>query len=574
MQKFLTRNTVIGSVVFLAAFLVRLAFIWQWNATPYGAVPIVDAHAYDLWAQDIANGQILRAKAFYQSPLYPYVLALLYKIFGHFSLIASILNALLDALSCTILSLIALDCFGFEAALLTGALAALDRQLIFYTAPIMKESLGFFLMTMLLASVLRVVRRGKIGDFFLSGALLGLLALVRGNALFLAPAILLLAYIKWGRKSLGSCAAFTFATILFLLPATIHNAIVSHDFVMMSYDGGYNFYMGNSSPEAGSHTPVEGVATDPGAEETDTTRIAEQVNGGTLRPSEISAYWRDKALSLITQNPWQSLSLLLDKFLLFFYGGDLPDNYHIGFIAENFSTILSLPLPGFFLVFVAAAFSLAGFWRTRNNEAVMTLAILASAYMLSVLLFYVTDRFRMPIEVFLLPLAGTALPCAWNLVRDRHWGRFMTAIAVAVLFLILGLRSVSFDSKQTAYNDGVLGAIYRDLGQYQDALKWLRAGAEKGNANAQNNLGIMYHDGQGVPQDYTQAMQWIHKAAEQDNVKAEFNLGLMYHEGQGTLQDYTQAKQWFSKAAEQGDINAQYSLGIMDKEGQGKQFPQ
>jgi TPR repeat protein len=150
----------------------------------------------------------------------------------------------------------------------------------------------------------------------------------------------------------------------------------------------------------------------------------------------------------------------------------------------------------------------------------------------------------------------------------------MTAIAVAVLFLILGLRSVSFDSKQTAYNDGVLGAIYRDLGQYQDALKWLRAGAEKGNANAQNNLGIMYHDGQGVPQDYTQAMQWIHKAAEQDNVKAEFNLGLMYHEGQGTLQDYTQAKQWFSKAAEQGDINAQYSLGIMDKEGQGKQFPQ
>jgi hypothetical protein len=72
-------------------------------------------------------------------------------------LAASFFNALLGALSCAVLSLITLGCFGFEAALLTGALAALDRQLIFYTAPLMKESLGFFLTAVFLASVLRAL---------------------------------------------------------------------------------------------------------------------------------------------------------------------------------------------------------------------------------------------------------------------------------------------------------------------------------------------------------------------------------------------------------------------------------
>ncbi len=51
---------------------------------------------------------------------------------------------------------------------------------------------------------------------------------------------------------------------------------------------------------------------------------------------------------------------------------------------------------------------------------------------------------------------------------------------------------------------------------------------QQGYASAQNNLGYMYDQGQGVPQDYEQAIDWYRKAAEQGYAEAQCNLGSMY----------------------------------------------
>ena len=92
-------------------------------------------------------------------------------------------------------------------------------------------------------------------------------------------------------------------------------------------------------------------------------------------------------------------------------------------------------------------------------------------------------------------------------------------------------------------------AFERD--DYATALRLLRAPAEQGNADAQLLLGIMYHDGNGVPQDYAQAARWMQKAAEQDNATAEFALGVMYHNGDGVPKDDAAAVRWLEKAASQ-----------------------
>ena len=68
-------------------------------------------------------------------------------------------------------------------------------------------------------------------------------------------------------------------------------------------------------------------------------------------------------------------------------------------------------------------------------------------------------------------------------------------------------------------------------------------------AAAQSNLGVMYANGQGVPQDYAEAVKWYRKAAEQGDAAAQYNLGLMYANGQGVPQDYVQAYKWISIAA-------------------------
>ena len=93
--------------------------------------------------------------------------------------------------------------------------------------------------------------------------------------------------------------------------------------------------------------------------------------------------------------------------------------------------------------------------------------------------------------------------------------------------------------------------------------------ANQGNASAQVNLGVMYRNGQGVPQDDVQAVKWTRLAADQGNASAQVNLGLMYRNGQGVPQDDAQAVKWYRLAADQGYKPAQLALGLMYENGRG-----
>jgi TPR repeat protein len=106
-------------------------------------------------------------------------------------------------------------------------------------------------------------------------------------------------------------------------------------------------------------------------------------------------------------------------------------------------------------------------------------------------------------------------------------------------------------------------------GDYDSALSICTKAAEQGIANAQHNLGFIYDNGQGTPQDYKQAIYWYTKAAEQGNAFAQSNLGLLYNNGNGTPQDYKQAVYWYTKAAKQGSVGPQLNLGIMYEDGLG-----
>ncbi len=96
------------------------------------------------------------------------------------------------------------------------------------------------------------------------------------------------------------------------------------------------------------------------------------------------------------------------------------------------------------------------------------------------------------------------------------------------------------------FNAGV--AAYK-WGAYATAYREWHPLAKQGNAKAQNNLGIMYSEGLGVPQDDAEALQWYRKAAEQGDAKAQNKLGAMYDEGRGVPQDYAQAHMWYNLAA-------------------------
>lgn len=102
-----------------------------------------------------------------------------------------------------------------------------------------------------------------------------------------------------------------------------------------------------------------------------------------------------------------------------------------------------------------------------------------------------------------------------------------------------------------------------------EKIRQYRRDAIKGDATAQFNLGVMYANGEGVPQDYNEALKWYRKSAEQDNAGAYNNIGTMYYSGKGVPQSYDEAVKCFRKAAELGDANGHNNMGLMYEGGLG-----
>lgn len=97
----------------------------------------------------------------------------------------------------------------------------------------------------------------------------------------------------------------------------------------------------------------------------------------------------------------------------------------------------------------------------------------------------------------------------------------------------------------------------------------LRVAAERGEAWAQGNLGVMHFSGDGVRQSDAQAVRWYLLAAEGGDLWAQSNLGLRYATGRGVDRDDRSAVKWFRQAAEEEHAVAQNGLGWMLANGLG-----
>ena len=116
-----------------------------------------------------------------------------------------------------------------------------------------------------------------------------------------------------------------------------------------------------------------------------------------------------------------------------------------------------------------------------------------------------------------------------------------------------------------------LGRVYYfgDYGirqNYPEAAKWLSQAAAKGNAWAQNTLGVMNEIGLGVKRNRATAVELFRKAAEQGDAKAQSNLGRMYARGLGAERNLALAYQWLRLSVEQNEITAQKVLDEVQPE--------
>lgn len=144
---------------------------------------------------------------------------------------------------------------------------------------------------------------------------------------------------------------------------------------------------------------------------------------------------------------------------------------------------------------------------------------------------------------------------------------FITLIA-ALLLTIAGCGEKTHSNKTEAAISAVPAVTVKELTPEEKIAETKRK-AEAGEASAQYHLGVMYHNGEGVPYDAAKAVEWHQKAAAQGNMDAQFNLGVMYLNGEGVHKDAVMAVEWLQKAAAQENTNAQFRLGVMYHNGEG-----
>src|SRR5689334_8364724 len=138
-------------VVFAAALGVRLLHVWQIRRAPFFDVLMGDARGYDGWARRIAAGDWIGHDVFYQSPLYPYFLGVIYAAAGRSLLLVRVIQAFVGALSCVLLAIAGRRFFSPRVGTAAGAALALYAPAIFFDSLLQKSVLDLFFITLTLS---------------------------------------------------------------------------------------------------------------------------------------------------------------------------------------------------------------------------------------------------------------------------------------------------------------------------------------------------------------------------------------------------------------------------------------
>jgi tetratricopeptide (TPR) repeat protein len=468
--------------IWFVALLVRLLYLWQVSHAPFFDLRLGDAQAYHAWAQRIAGGEWLGRDVFYQAPLYPYFLALIYRTLGDSVVIVRLIQACIGATSCALLAAAGTNFFG-RAGALAGVALAVYPPAIFLDGLLDKSALVTFFVCALLALVAvpreRLTRRRALA----TGIVLGLLSLTRENALLLAVPILVASAFRrkipgaadlppegGSHRSVNCVAAFIVGCVVILLPIALRNYAVGGGFHLTTAQLGPNFYIGNHAGASGSYEALvvgHGSAAD---EREDATQLAEQAGGRSLRPEEVSAFWRNRALEYIRTQPLDWLKLMATKTALIFNAAEISDTESQDVYAE-WSWLLRILRPFDFGVLLGIAV-LGAVLTSSSWRRLWVLYALALTYAISVVLFFVVARYRFPIVPILLLCATgglVELVASWKTSRRMRLAGGAAAAILAVAFTHLPLENTR--AARAAHYAGIATALSTS-GRAQEAVEF------------------------------------------------------------------------------------------------------
>ena len=441
-------------VVVLIALGVRLLHVlFTAGGNPLAPHLALDAAIYDRWAKALVWGGAPVPTRLMQAPLYPWMISMVYRLFGPSLTAVRIVQAVMGTASCAFIVIITRRLFRSSAAgIIAGAAAALYLPFIFYEGVLVPATLIVFLN---LLAVLLLVPEGRdpgSGRILVAGVVLGLSVVAKPVAMMLVPFVIIYFYFRARRGDaregggegvrerdmpafLKKSVLLAAGVIVALIPLAVRNYRISGELIPLTTGGGINFYIGNNERANGFYAVPfyegEPIGGTPEEQQQRMRSLAEADAGGQLSHGEISRFWMRKGLRYITNNPGAWGALVWRKFLFFWNRYERANVENMQF-HRRFGGIIGLPLLTFGVV---APFALLGIFMTRNRWRELWLLYGGIiAYLAACVIFYVLARYRLPVVPFLLPFAGAAVTGLLKLLRE---GRRAEAAVLAAALLIL-----------------------------------------------------------------------------------------------------------------------------------------
>ncbi len=488
---------------FVLALVLRLIYIHWLKATPFFE-PLakgLDDGVYHKMAQDISAGNWLGDLPYsaYRIPLYPYFLAVIYHFFGVSVGLVHVIQSLFGAFTPVLIYLICKEVFKSQrTALIGGILACFYAPFIFFENLLLGESLSIFLnLSGLLVLLKGLNSEGKtVLKLIFSGLLFGVSILFRPNTII--PVCFLAVYVyfalgflkKRHLKGLALSIIFLAASFLAVVPVTVKNYCLHKDFLPLSAVGGVNLYIGNNPEADGKFHLMKEIGTELNEMIKNSEVIAQRQLGRALKPSEVSAYWSKKAVNFALSSPGPFLALMAKKTAFFLNNYEFPDILDIGFTSQ-FMPFLKLDLFGYGMIVVLGFCGIFLSWRQRNPSALLPGVFLAG-YTLSVVLFFITARYRLPAAPIFMIFAAFAVHELIDALRFWKSKELMSFAVVALVSGVVVFWPVETTRFGTNYNS--LAVALKNKGQYQEAEKYYRKAIEiePDYPSPYYNLGLMY----------------------------------------------------------------------------------
>jgi len=545
--------------IFALALILRLAYLFQAKSVdPVFYQPIMDALYHHEWAVSIIKGGWLGKDAFFRAPLYPHFLSLLYRIFGINLLVPRIAQSMIGSLNCVLVAMIGTALFNKRIGIIAGIIASVYPVFIYFDNELLIPTVLIFLVLLGTYMILKLdSTKVSKGAWFYTGVVWGLAVITRPNVLLFLIVLPFWIAQKLKKKCATALLYCGVGVMAMIMPVTIRNYMVSKEFVLVAWQGGTNFYIGNN-PDSDGFTAII-----PGTRKTwwggfyDAKRIAEETLGRTLKNSEIDQYWMKQGIQFIGNEPMRALHLFLKKAYLFFGGVEISNNRDIYFFSHmTYLKFLIFNLPlfqfPFGLLFPLALCGICiflcqrGDWYSSKRRAnIILILIFIMSYALSFIIFFVCARYRLVVIPFLIIFASFVILFFIDTIRSKKYrGLLVPLIIFIVAYVFFNANIFKIQQYNPALNYLTLGVAYKKMGKTDDALESYKRALkfDPNDAEGYSNIGNIYAE----RKNFTMAKQFYLKAIEIDpsSAKAYNNLGNIYFE----IGDYAEALECYRTA--------------------------